>query len=340
MNNKNKENLPLCACGCGEHVTNSENKYILYHQLRNIIHKENCMCVACRNKRGDFIEHKEDCKCVSCSAKRGIHIRSEHKKDCPCTFCLNKRAEKHPENCNCGQCKAKRGEYIGNNNNPMRNPEVAKKSGLSRRGKPHLWSQGENNCMKNPEIAEKVSKAKKGKTLQELGHKEDCNCPICKLSRKELSGENHPSYRHKISEESKKQIGKKNRPHAKKSWKNPEYIAKQMKSHKVMPNRYEKFVKKLLNKLFPGEWDFVGDGKLIINGRCPDYVHKTKPLLIEFFGDFWHSEEKTGLTNEEHEKERKEHFLKEGYNTLIIWGHELNEIELVVQRIIRFTNED
>lgn len=41
----------------------------------------------------------------------------------------------------------------------------------------------------------------RGKSIRELGHKKDCNCPVCKSSRGELKKENHPMYGKHHSEE-------------------------------------------------------------------------------------------------------------------------------------------
>jgi very-short-patch-repair endonuclease len=85
--------------------------------------------------------------------------------------------------------------------------------------------------------------------------------------------------------------------------------------------------------VFSGEWEFVGDGKLIIAGKNPDFNHKVEKLLIELFGDYWHSEQVTRIPEDQHEHERIQLFENEGYQTLVIWEHELDDEERLVERI-------
>ena len=60
-------------------------------------------------------------------------------------------------------------------------------------------------------------------------------------------------------------------------WKDPEYKNKQvkliMKGWRIRPNKPEKLLIKLLDNILPKEYKYVGDGQLIIGGRCPDYVN-------------------------------------------------------------------
>ena len=144
----------------------------------------------------------------------------------------------------------------------------------------------------------------------------------------------------KHSEESKE----KNRQKALVQWANPEIREKQLKAIfkglKLLPNRPEKFLIKLLQKLFPNQWKYIGDGKdenSIVAGKCPDFIHTdNQRKIIEHFGDYWHGEEVTGIPNERHEQERIDLFAKYGYQTLIIWEHELNDKESLSKKLIEF----
>jgi len=97
---------------------------------------------------------------------------------------------------------------------------------------------------------------------------------------------------------------------------------------------------KLLQKLFPNQWKYIGDGKdenSIVAGKCPDFIHTdNQRKIIEHFGDYWHGEEVTGIPNERHEQERIDLFAKYGYQTLIIWEHELNDKESLSKKLIEF----
>ena len=96
------------------------------------------------------------------------------------------------------------------------------------------------------------------------------------------------------------------------------------------PNFVEQKVLTILDSNFPSQWKYVGDGKLIIGGKCPDYWnggHK----LIELFGDFWHKGENP--------QRRIDHFVKHNYNCLVIWEHELADRASITHRIKEFTYE-
>ena len=94
------------------------------------------------------------------------------------------------------------------------------------------------------------------------------------------------------------------------------------------PNKQEVRIINILNEICPGKYEFVGDFKLWINGRNPDFINKDKRRVIEFFGKYWHREEDV--------EERSNHFMKEGYETLIIWDYELKNIEKVKNKILKF----
>lgn len=124
-------------------------------------------------------------------------------------------------------------------------------------------------------------------------------------------------------------------------WQDPGYREKQLKailkgSH-VRPTGPEKFLTALFQKLFPAQWKYVGDGEnanSIVGGRCPDFISDTgQKKIIEFFGDYWHGEERIGIPNEQHEQERIAYFAKHGYQTLVIWEHELDNIDNVIDRV-------
>jgi G:T-mismatch repair DNA endonuclease (very short patch repair protein) len=106
-------------------------------------------------------------------------------------------------------------------------------------------------------------------------------------------------------------------------WKNSEFVQKQMVSRGTSPNAVEL---ELEQKLIPFGFRFVGDGKLIIGGKCPDYCDNNSHL-IELHGDYWHKGQDP--------QDRIDYFKQFGYDTLIIWEHELNgEIDLAILEFI------
>jgi hypothetical protein len=81
----------------------------------------------------------------------------------------------------------------------------------------------------------------------------------------------------------------------KRKWKNKKYKEKMIKAIlkglRFKPNKPEKLLGKLLNKLFPKEYKINVKGKvMILGGKVPDFVNVNgQKKVIEMFGDFWHS---------------------------------------------------
>ena len=93
--------------------------------------------------------------------------------------------------------------------------------------------------------------------------------------------------------------------------------------------------------MFPDEYNFVGDFQFFLGGKNPDFMNVNgKKQLIEIFGDYWHSEEKIGKPKDEHVKDRIDHFKQYGFDTLIIWEHELKNKKKLERNIISFCRGD
>jgi hypothetical protein len=136
-----------------------------------------------------------------------------------------------------------------------------------------------------------------------------------------------------LLEEQKRKIGVKSRA----TWqrKTPEeqkiWIQSIMAGSKKSPNKLELELLNTLNEMFPGEYKFVGDGQVIIDGKVPDFINiNGQKKIIELFGDYWHRDEDP--------EDRAKIFRPFGYETLVIWEHELKDIEKVKFRINGFHN--
>lgn len=76
-----------------------------------------------------------------------------------------------------------------------------------------------------------------------------------------------------------------------------------------------------MNRLFPNEYRFVGDGSFWIGGKNPDFINVNgQKKIIEMFGDYWHSREVTGTSKRSHLQERIKHFAKYGFKDLNYLG--------------------
>lgn len=96
------------------------------------------------------------------------------------------------------------------------------------------------------------------------------------------------------------------------------------------PNGSEKKLESLLDKHFPNEWEYVGNGKLIVNGKCPDFSRIDKKQLIELFGTYWHKNDNP--------EEKIQHYSKSGYECIVVWENELDKPDILIERIRLFTS--
>jgi len=106
------------------------------------------------------------------------------------------------------------------------------------------------------------------------------------------------------------------------NWQREDFVRKQMQARGIVPNKVEV---ELLRLLGP-DWKFVGDGQLIIGGKCPDFANVNgKKELIELFGRYWHKPEE--------EQPRIDHFSEFGFRTLVIWEEELQDEQKLLERV-------
>jgi len=120
-------------------------------------------------------------------------------------------------------------------------------------------------------------------------------------------------------------------------WKDPEFQKKMKKAWNIKPNKPETSLLNLLNNLYPNEWKYVGDFQFWLGGKNPDFMNVNgHKKLIELYGDYWHSKEVTGEDEKEHEQDRIDYFKQYGFDTLIIWESELEDLDLICGKIDRF----
>ena len=130
-------------------------------------------------------------------------------------------------------------------------------------------------------------------------------------------------------------------------WLNPEFRDKQIKAmrmgNNIKPNKPETIILELLGNMYPNEWEFVGDGSLVMRGLCPDFFNVNgKRAVILFHGLYWHlwkkQKENPYLTREEVEERDIGRYESLGYDCLIIWEDELDDMEKVAGRIGEFAS--
>lgn len=222
-------------------------------------------------------------------------------------------------------------------------PEICKKMSESKKGQ-NTWSKGRKA---SEETKAKMREVRKGKP----GH--PCSEETKEKLRKVLSGrklsaeriksisEGHKGLKHgpefcekmriihlgmTYSDETKKKISESH----KKLWENPEHAKKCLCINS--PNKGELRLLEILNFLYPREWKFVGDGQVVIAGKCPDFINVNgQKKIIELYGEHWHKGDDP--------KDREAIFSPYGYKTLVIWGKELKYLKSLVNKIENFYRE-
>jgi very-short-patch-repair endonuclease len=91
------------------------------------------------------------------------------------------------------------------------------------------------------------------------------------------------------------------------------------------PNKPEK----LLIKLLPKSFKYVGNGSFWINKFNPDFIDLKNKKIIELFGDYWHNLK----NNKFRDKLRLKAYKKYGYQVLIIWEHELKNVIKLINKL-------
>ncbi len=196
------------------------------------------------------------------------------------------------------------------------NPETAfKKGNTINIGRKHTEETKKKMSIKSsgriisPEARKKAADALRGKHLSKE-HRE-------KLSIAKKGVKHSETWRDNLS---KAKIAQ---------WQDPEFCKKMGIAWQVKPNKPETLILNLLNEMYPGEWKYTGDFSFTINGKCPDFVNcNGQKKCIELFGSYWHKGENP--------QDREDVFSPFGFKTLVIWEHELKNINEVASRIQEF----
>lgn len=85
---------------------------------------------------------------------------------------------------------------------------------------------------------------------------------------------------------------------------------------------------------------YSGDGSVIIGDLNPDFIDVNgSKKVIEVFGDYWHGKKgkrKRIVRWSKTEEGRKEIYESYGFECLVIWEHELKDLEKVISRVKEF----
>jgi len=125
-------------------------------------------------------------------------------------------------------------------------------------------------------------------------------------------------------------------------WQDPEWrqrvVEAALRGNSRKPNKPELKLQAILDKYFPNEWQYTGDGYHTIGGFAPDFTNcNGKKQLIELFGDYWHSPR---ANPDWHQTElgRIMAYNSLGYKCLILWEYELKTLgeEEITEKVETF----
>jgi len=119
----------------------------------------------------------------------------------------------------------------------------------------------------------------------------------------------------------------------------PQFIKKLLLSKNIRPNKPEKiFIDLIKDNNLPLK--YVGDGSHMVGIKNPDFISNDGKHVIEIFGDYYHDESKRDIPFSRTYYGIKKYYEDKGYKILIIWEHELSQIENVLNKIKGFVGNN
>ena len=117
-------------------------------------------------------------------------------------------------------------------------------------------------------------------------------------------------------------------------WRDDKYAKRQFKSISRPLNRQERIVATLLDTFLPGHFRYVGDGSLVIGGKCPDFASTRGNLLIEYNGFLWHGNDLTIGHTKAKDHLKSEHYRILGWETLNLYPQDIKE-DYIASTLVR-----
>jgi len=182
----------------------------------------------------------------------------------------------------------------------------------------------------------KISEANKGRVVSEETRRKISESLMGHVGYN-LGKKFSEEHKRKISEAHKgKQVSEETRRRISiavtKMWTDPEYrdmmVKKIVAGSIKKPNRPEQFLIDLFEE-HGLPFKYVGAGDFILGGKNPDFLnYNGRKQIIELYGDYWHAGDAP--------QERIDFFRGFGFDTLVIWEHELSDPGAVLGRVESF----
>ena len=190
---------------------------------------------------------------------------------------------------------------------------------------------------KNPEHSKKM----KGKVAWNKGLIKENDLRVKNYGNKISKFMKGKSWEERFGIKKANELKEKQSKRYKKLWKNEKYrdrtVHKVLKGLSMRPTNPEKTLISLFEKnTLP--YKYVGNGDFILKGKNPDFLNVNgQKKVIELFGDYWHSD-KVKLPFHRTKEGTIEHYDKYGFDCLVIWENELDDINSVLNKIQEFDN--
>lgn len=294
-------NMNICECGCGQLCN---NRFILGHHRRGTISSED----ANKKRRATLLKYWSN-----------PENRAEHSRIMQASWDNDADRKQY-------YSEMRTGKPSGAKGLPPTEAQLLYWASLKETMK------GSGNHFYGKKHSEKSRKQMSISKLECLKRKPE----LLEAMRLRMIGKKiHLGYKNTSETKQKMKIAKLGKPneYLRRAWQNQEFrdqvIPKML--YIQSPNRMELRLLALLNSGNFGNWNFVGNGKLIVNGKCPDFWDGGSKL-IEFFGRKWHKTED--------EEKRIELFSEANYRCLVIWSEEMKDYSTLSIKIANFSNPD
>lgn len=190
------------------------------------------------------------------------------------------------------------------------------------------WNKGKKGAL-SKEALEHITEANKREGKKRKDARRLIFCERCS-QRSSALWQDH-AFRQRIleifnTEESKKRRAQAAKKRAQGLWKDSNYrnetLARLARAQYRRPNGPERQLQKILDRYFPHDWKYTGDGSVTIEGFSPDFTNcNGLKAIIEVFGDYWHNRANNKWYQTELGKMMAYGSL--GYKCLVVWEHEL-----------------
>ncbi|MCK4731302.1 MAG: hypothetical protein KAT65_02490 [Methanophagales archaeon] len=125
----------------------------------------------------------------------------------------------------------------------------------------------------------------------------------------------------------------------KKLFQDPEFAKRMFNALAKRPTKPEKIWQEIAIDKHSLPFKYTGNGGVVIDGRCPDFIHLTKKIVVEVFGHAYHSP-LFAFVDVDYKRTYEgtiKHYKKQGYKCVIFWDWDLlrEDAEQFIQSVLK-----